>query len=203
MKLPEVSEHNRITMLFLGSTLFGLMYLGAGNFPVRPIYPAPRTLMDEYVRFIPWTITIYLSQFIFLFVAYWQAKSHKILNQVFYGYLVATLIATIVFMLYPSRVSQTSVNLMHQSQLYTLLFDFLYAIDTPNNCLPSLHTTLALLAAYSFRASTIKFVLAFCWALAIIVSTLTTYQHTILDVLAGVVLFIVAQYICEHKLHYG
>lgn len=190
-------------MLFLGSTLFGLIYLGAGNFPIRPIHLAPRLLIDEYVRFIPWTIIIYLSQFFFLFIAYWQAKSHKILNQVFYGYLVATLIAGIVFVVYPSRVSHSSVNLIHQSHLYALLFNILHAIDTPNNCLPSLHTTLALLAAYSFRVSTIKFILAFCWAMAIIVSTLTTYQHTVLDVLAGVVLFAVAQYICEYKLHYG
>src|SRR6185436_14225959 len=62
-------------------------------------------------------------------------------------------------------------------------FDGLWLFDVPENCFPSLHVSLAIIAAaYWPRARWI----GIAWAIAIAVSTMTTKQHYFVDVAGGI-----------------
>lgn len=198
--IPKVTSENKIFMMFVGSLLFGVMYLGAGHFPTTIPHPSPKIFLDANIPLLPWTIIIYLSQFVFLALGFWFAPNPRMLNQTYYGYLLATIIATVVFLVYPSQLPRIDMASKETAIVHKWFFMALYRLDVPNNCLPSLHTTLALFAANSLRYRRKWRYIAPLWAIAIMISTLTTYQHTILDVAAGVVLFVFTVYICERKL---
>ncbi len=178
-------------MSIIGCIIFSVLYLGIGAHPILSIQPAPHTLLDDYVIFLPWTIVIYLSQFVFLWVGIWCAPNEQAATQTYYHYLFASIVATFVFVIFPTQIPQLDSN--------HLLLKSLYIIDVPNNCFPSLHTALALIAAFGLHQSNAWGKIAPIWATAIILSTLTTKQHYILDVGAGVVLFIITIRCC-HKL---
>ena len=58
--------------------------------------------------------------------------------------------------------------------------------DTPNNCFPSMHVALTIGATASIRHRGKGFFLFFgTWTLLIILSTLTTKQHYLMDICGG------------------
>lgn len=69
------------------------------------------------------------------------------------------------------------------------LLSFIYAHDHPDNCFPSLHVSLTVLASLIWaarRPGLTIFLVA--WVVLVAPSTLFTKQHVLLDVLAGAVL---------------
>jgi len=188
--LPEFSAQNRIKLMILGCSIFSLVYLGAANFPLSVIEQAPIINLDTSIKWLPWTVIIYLSQYLYLPFALLYAPNKHIATRTYYGYLVATLLASAIFLLYPTELPQRDLSTAALPIIISLCYQFLYYTDVPANCFPSLHTMLALIAATSLMKRGLTWqIVASLWTIAIIVSTLTTKQHCILDVLAGMLLF--------------
>lgn len=183
IRLPIVTQQNRFWMLLLGCIVFDVLYLGLGGHPLRVVHSAPVLLLDDMLPFVSSSIYIYLSQFVFLWLGFWFASNDQERSRCYYSYLFASLIATVVFIIYP-----TTMPSLDAGSSYSILFEMLYKIDVPYNCLPSLHTALAIIAAYHLSHHKKVGKVSFIWAALIIISTLTTKQHTILDVIAGIVL---------------
>lgn len=194
--LPLFNRDNQLRLILLGSILFAIIYLLTGiNFLKEP-HVAPLCLLDSYIPWLPYSVLIYFSQFAFLLLGVIYAPNQRTATITYYSYLLAILIAGCVFAVYPTFL--TRLTLSEQTQAIQVLYRFLYAIDVPHNCFPSLHTTLALIAASSlFARSLIWQIVASLWSAAIIVSTLTTKQHCILDVVAGMVLFSFCIWLCR------
>jgi membrane-associated phospholipid phosphatase len=103
----------------------------------------------------------------------------------FYSMLIATLVSTACFMLYPTQIARVPLN---SADVGEMLRGLLYLIDSPTNCFPSLHVALAILSAiFISRENRVFGKIAVCWALLVIVSTLTVKQHYFVDVIGGVV----------------
>ncbi len=176
--------------MIVGCLIFSFVYLGAAHFPVGELKQAPIINLDASIHWIPWTIIIYLSQFLYLPLALLLAPNDEIASRTYYAYLIATLVGGMIFLLYPSELPQFDLNKIELPLVLNLCYQFVYYSDVPCNCFPSLHTMLALVAASSLRQrGYIWQIVASLWTTAIIISTLTTKQHCLLDVLAGVLLF--------------
>lgn len=185
MKLPVIHRQNSGRAILFGYLLFCCLYLFAGHF----YFSSPTALvlsdLDRLIPLIPWSIIIYLSQFLLLFLALWLPETTE-RTIVYYAMLLATIIASMVFLLYPTELPRPVIN---SYDWLNRLWQGLFIVDTSTNCFPSLHVALATLAAIALRTRN-RFWrwLAPGWATLIVVSTLTTKQHCIVDIIGGVAL---------------
>lgn len=185
-KLPNITAKNQLKMMILGYVLFTVLYLSGGNIGMQiPITITPLSL-DQKIPFIPEAVWVYLSQFAFLFCAIYFAPNNAIRSTAFYSMLLASIIAFFIFITFPTLLPR---HLIEGNGLTAMLWHFLYQIDVERNCFPSLHAALATIATFSLAHSKNSFrYLAPLWGTAIILSTLFTKQHVVIDVSAGIML---------------
>lgn len=164
--------------------VFFPVYFGAGHVATvsgRAINVA--LPFETLVPLVPWTIWLYLSVFpLFLLplfhldVAEIAALSRRM--------TAAVLIAGVAFVALPMRWSYPPRRV---EGALGPLFDLLGSADTPHNLAPSLHVALAwlifapVLPKVGPRAKTIHV----AWFTALTISTVTTHQHHLIDVVTG------------------
>lgn len=172
----DVRQRGRI--ILASYLLFCIVYLGAPLISIGDVHVLRPSFLDRGVPFLPWTIAVYLSQFAFMFVALWLSPTSEALRKMLTAIAIATLISAAIFIVWPSAIERPAAP--------GPAFATLYLFDVPTNCFPSLHVALAMIAAAMWPHTPTR-ALAWVWALAIAASTLTTRQHVILDVAAGVI----------------
>ncbi len=192
-KLPALDTKKKWMWAAIGYAVFCVLYLLTGNLHLR----SPRTLtplrLDELIPFTDWTIWIYHSQFFFLIFNIHAIKRAENLNRTFYAMALASLLSFMIFILYPTTLPR---SLSTQDGLSTKAFEFLYSIDSPANCFPSLHVSLACLAATGVLSERKKIsALVIIWALLITLSTMTTKQHYFVDIIGGLAVAIFSRII--------
>lgn len=196
--LPAITRDNRGRAILLGYLAFSVLYLAAGKLHIgQPEFLAPSAL-DEAIPFIDWTIGVYLSQFALLFLALWLFDDSPARSRTFYGMMLATMIVAPVFIFWPTEIPRQPVT---GEDIMARLWRALYFIDPATNNLPSLHVALAGLAAIRFAwAGGFWRWLGPSWAVMIAVSTLTTKQHILVDVLGGILLAAASYYLVRRFL---
>lgn len=149
------------------------------------------TAADGCVPFLPWTIVIYLGCYVFWVVNYAmgcrqnvEEAEHFLCAECF-----AKLICCIYFLLLPTTNIRPDI-------VGTGFFDnamrWLYRTDPADNLFPSIHCLTSWFCVIAVRKQ--KAVpgwykaLSVVMALAVCISTLTTRQHVLADVFAGVLL---------------
>ncbi len=183
---PAITKDRRAKAILLGCLAFGALYLFAGNVHFRPPWSLSPSLFDQAVPFVSWTVWVYLSQFVFLFLAIWLFDDAETRSRTFYAMVLATAIAGGVFLVWPTEIVRRAVD---AEGLTGLVWQALYLIDPQTNCFPSLHVALASLAAARLATGGDGWRwLGPLWAALISLSTLTTKQHYAIDVLGGLVL---------------
>ncbi|HXA13836.1 MAG TPA: phosphatase PAP2 family protein, partial [Opitutaceae bacterium] len=71
------------------------------------------------------------------------------------------------------------------------IFDYMRTVDSPVNCLPSLHVAdCCLISLVYLKENRVKFVFASLWVALVSFSTLGTKQHYLWDVISGIALAI-------------
>jgi len=182
----------------IGITLFiSVFFVAYFHFLKNPAYPT--TLMpiigfDRLVAFQPRALPIYLSIWVYVSLPPALLGSRSEL----YGYALAMaatcVCGLIVFYFWPTTIPVSAIDWRGSPEVV-----FLKRIDASGNACPSLHVATTLFSALwlnhllpRFAAPRWLLVLAWLWCAAIIYSTLATRQHVALDVLAGLVLGLVA-----------
>jgi hypothetical protein len=184
IQAPLIRVSNQARALLAGYAVFAALYLGSAAFHLRaPVALAPSPL-EPAIPFLAWTIWLYLSQFLLLPAAILLAKDDAARSQAFYSMVVATVAAAAVFLLWPTQLPRQELN---GHGILAAAWSVLYFSDTPNNCIPSLHVALAAIAGAALWRARWR-ATALVWPAAIMVSTLTTKQHIVWDVVAGLVL---------------
>lgn len=149
------------------------------------------TFLDSAIPVIPWTLSIYVFSFLYWPVQYLLCcrteKEHA------YRFLCADFFSKAVclvsFLLFPTTNIRPSIG--HQG-FWNQALHLLYRLDAPDNLFPSIHCLVSWLCYVGIRRQRQfprayqLFVLGM--ALAICISTLTTKQHVIPDVAAGILL---------------
>ena len=136
--------------------------------------------LDAAIPFVPWTGLIYWSYFgLFLGGAYVIRPAR--FTRLWVGVLICNLTAYATYGLATAYVPHPDISFVQPPWLNDLYRGF-YLLDAPGNTLPSLHCALSGLLGWNVRKHSPVWLL---WAIAIAVSTLTTKEHVLLDVLGG------------------
>ncbi len=147
------------------------------SIPFLPFFSIP------YILFVP-LLVISLVYFVFL-------------SQNFYApsisFISCQLIANVVYTFYQTTVTRPDII---SSNLYSSLVTYIYSVDRPYNCFPSLHVSLSLICLFYWTKAfpIVKLPLS-AFVFSIILSTVFIKQHYILDVVGGISLAILSFYI--------
>ena len=141
---------------------------------------------DDWVPFIGWMIWPYLSLNLIFPCTFFMFESKSALRQHAVRLATAQLSCFAVFALLPS----VNVRVLPKLDGVTgLLFDQLRAFELPYNMFPSLHAATLLLVWWAclpvLRQQRLVLWAWHGWCLLILISTVTTWQHDLLDVVTG------------------
>ena len=194
-KIILTSNRPKIVIILL--ILFYLPYLLA-NHASADHYRIPFILNEERIPFMPWTAIIYLSLFIQGCIIVYSVNRSMLLNVVnVMSILVLTHVAG--FLLFPTEYPR------EQYPTDNILIQYLRLIDTSANCLPSFHVGSTFFFAVCYHKGALKIsgnfkILMWLWSIAIIISTLTTKQHYVLDICASLIVTGLILYLFRKKL---
>jgi membrane-associated phospholipid phosphatase len=143
--------------------------------------------IDEAIPLLPWTFWVYGSVYFIFFASCWLQRDLKVYNRFLYTYLVAYFLISVFFLLYPTEFPRADFP-VNSSTASGAALTFFRQIDLPNNCFPSMHVGTCVLVTLPFYRRRPKVFLLFAlWTMAIAITTLTTKQHYLIDVIAGFV----------------
>ena len=172
----------RLWQMLLGWGSVGLVY----HFSDR--WQAPGRLMspgwlDQMIPFSPHGIWLYLSFFVLIPCGYLLTPLSS-LSWLRRAMQLAALGAGAVYMLWPTTMHYPEVQ---SSGISAQLLSLLKQVDSMQNCLPSLHIALSVLAAWAISRTGHKgaTVLAWLWVLLIGFSILQLRRHLFVDVISG------------------
>lgn len=184
LRVPAIPARFVGRALLLGYVLFCLLYLGSHSLRLGTPLALQRGAFDVAIPLLPWTIWLYLSQFVLLPLAVLKARDDADRSHLYYAALLATLIAATVFLLFPTQLQRPPLP---QGGISGYAWALLFASDIDGNCFPSLHAALAVLAGVALWRRGWK-ATALLWPALIAAATLTTKQHVVWDTLAGMLL---------------
>lgn len=165
------------------------------NHPIFPVTVMPMIWLDRFIGFHAGALSLYLSLWFYLFIAFSLLKERREL--LLYGAAAFWLSVTGlgVFLVWPTKIPDFGSTWEHEAA-----FSFLKNIDASGNACPSMHVAFAVFTAI-FLARSLREMHAtifyrasnWVWCLAIAYSTLATRQHVALDAVAGALLgFVIA-----------
>lgn len=206
MKLPLFI--NRSNKFLMGLICFGfaaLIYVLSNHHQLFEAQQLPMWWIDRVTPFVPQTIYVYISEYLLFAVVYLICRDMENVNKYLYSFLALQIFSVTIFVLwpttYPRDLFPLDPNAMDHLTYY--VFSALRASDTPANCCPSLHVSSVYLSSFIFLdEQKKKFPWFFTWATLIGLSTLTTKQHYLIDVIVGLFLAIVFYWIFHKKVTY-
>ena len=149
------------------------------------------TQLDRKISLVPWTVVIYLGCYLFWGVNYWICADQPDHERIrFYtADALAKAVCCLVFFLYPTTNTRPEYV---GSGFWGFAMKLLYWIDSPDNLFPSIHCLVSWLCWVGVRnrkdISAWYRCASLGMALAVCISTLTTRQHVIVDVIGGIAL---------------
>lgn len=145
--------------------------------------------------FIPYCIW-YLMIFIIPYYLYCKDKDKFIKYTI--AYILCSMIGNIVFISYPSTVARPTVT---GTDIFSLIAKFIYWIDTPTNCFPSLHCAISMLfilyICESKNTNIITKISVCIISILIMLSTLFTKQHVFIDFISGDIIALIVYLIVK------
>lgn len=185
--------------LGFGIGMFGIaapLYLIPNHFPLLPPVELPLTAIDRLIPFVPETIWIYLSEYPLVISAYALTRDSATLTRYLKSTLALLVFSAVIFVLFPTTYPRHLFPLPETLDPFSrYLFQLQRTGDSPLNCFPSLHVCTVLAAALQLRGQSGRYLFYMSWALLICLSTLTTKQHYLWDVLGGAALTGLAHFI--------
>ena len=182
----------------IGTTLFISLFFGAYFYLLKdPAYPTtvmPITLLDRLIGFQPLALPVYISLWVYVSLPPALLATRREL----YGYGVAMagtcLAGLIVFYFWPTAVPAAEIDWARYPGV-----EFLKSMDASGNACPSLHAATAVFSGIwlhhllrRFGAPPWMLIVNWAWCIGIVYSALATRQHVAVDVLAGLVLGVLA-----------
>jgi membrane-associated phospholipid phosphatase len=162
-------------------------YLITNHFNWRPIHYLPLTPFDLQTPFLDWSGWIYISVYFVPMLAGVLVTKDRDIRAMLYCFNGVSTFCFIFFLLYPTIYPRPLYNL--NWGLTTFPLYVVYSADKATNCWPSLHVVYAFLSAFFVRLYKPKLGnFLILWAVIISISTLTTKQHYMWDVVAGYIL---------------
>lgn len=159
-------------------------------------------VIDSKIPFNMWFIIPYCIWYLLIFLIpyYLYKKDKNIFIKYIISYVFCTVIANILFIIYPTYVDRPVVT---GTSILELITRIVFWVDTPaQNCFPSLHCAVSMLfILYMFECKKCPLylkILTLIISILIMIATLYTKQHVFIDLLSGDVLAIVSYIIVNN-----
>lgn len=153
----------------------------------------PFDLVDKVMPFWTWTIWIYVTEYIIFLCAYFGLRKKENVTRYFYAYMAILLFSIVVFIFYPVTFPRDSFPVLGDSISDKALIFLRTYMDSPANCLPSLHVSSCYISSFCFwpenRRKAVGF---FLWSTLVAISTMTTKQHYFIDVWVAIIICVVS-----------
>ncbi|MBG0753465.1 hypothetical protein Q7O_002925 [Pectobacterium carotovorum subsp. carotovorum PCCS1] len=175
----------RLKALLFGWGSVGVVYQLSAQFQGQGTV-LPTSFIDEWIPFSSSAIWLYLSFFIIVPLSYLSCPIARLAGLRRATQLTA-LIAGAVYLIFPTTmVYPQAVG----DDFSTRLLQLLQRIDSPQNCLPSLHIALTVLAVWAMSDSQqkVKTGVYLLWGMAIAFSILQLRRHLFIDLVTGAML---------------
>lgn len=146
---------------------------------------------ERQIPVLPWTIIPYWSLDLFYAVSVLLCRNRLELDRHAGRIISAVLLSAVGFLLFPLRFGFPRPEV---EGLFGSLFQALYGFDRPFNQAPSLHISLGMILWYLYAKYThgpLRWLLH-GWFVLIGLSTLTTWQHHVIDLPAGALVGVIA-----------
>lgn len=194
-----IHKQNRLLMAVFVAILFFFGYSIPNHFHIFEPQQIPMTALDHAVPFMPWTIIIYMSEYLMFVLAYFQFNEEANRNKYIWAFIGQLFVSSIFFILFPTTYPRGAFPLPTDLHPFVYnLFAFLRTLDNPSNCFPSMHVSSCYLTAFAFMSkseSRRKFLVYLVWATLVAMSTLPTKQHYFADVIGGFCLSMAAYWV--------
>lgn len=168
-----------------------LVYYGARLIAENKTHFYMETWLDRKIPFLPWTVFIYYGCYLF-WIANYILSGHLGKPHALHFYsseIIAKLICFLFFIFLPTSIVRPEVT---GTGIADKIIAMLYKIDAANNLFPSIHCLVSWFCYIGVRGQERipKWYQRLSCFLAILVfiSTLTTKQHVIADVISGMLL---------------
>lgn len=171
--------------------LFLVGYFGVGHAIAPGAARELRTRVDDAIPFVPGTIWIYLALFPTAFAPLFFLRCQRLYRRTLAAYAVVIAVSLAVFVAFPvtSRALRVDPARLDPQHLSDWAVALVYRLDPPVNLFPSLHLSIAGLAALSaWRARRAYGVLLSAGVVVIAASICTVKQHFVADGAAGLAL---------------
>lgn len=157
--------------------------------------------IDTKIPFNIWFMIPYCLWYILIFIVpYFLYKKDKDnFIRYIYSYIICTLIANIIFVVYPTTVARPEIT---GKGILEFITSFIFKIDNPPmNCFPSLHCAMSMLFILFILEiknvkKNVKITITLI-SILIMISTLYTKQHVFIDLISGVILAIITYIIVK------
>lgn len=184
----------RVYLKSIGIPLFIGLFFGAYFYVLKtPAYPTtvmPFTWLDRVISFQPWSMSLYVSLWVYVSLAPSWLSTRRELYRYVAGMAGTCLAGLLVFYFWPTAVPAADIDWARYPGV-----DFLKNVDAAGNAFPSLHVATALFSGLwlnhllrRFGAPRWSSLLNWMWCIGIIYSTLATRQHVAVDVWGGLML---------------
>jgi membrane-associated phospholipid phosphatase len=198
---------NKQNKFFYGFVMFfsaAVMYMASNRLHIFPPQLLPMTRIDEAVPLVPWTLWIYLSEYFFFAIVYAITRDYTNLNKYWYSFLALQTVSVAIFWIWPTTFPRELYPIpVDIDQITYYAFQSLRATDTAANCCPSLHVSSVFLSCFIFLdEQKRKFPFFIIWGSLIALSTLTTKQHYLVDVVVGTAMAIVFYWVFHRWIQY-
>ncbi len=181
----EKKASNLFLLLLVFAVLSLYVHINRFTNSSAHIYSIP---LDARIPFVPIAIVPYLSFFLLMPWTLFSFLSdrERLYRQMCYSIMGVCLVSYSIYLLYQTTIIRPAITKLG---LIDSLVSFVYTVDPPYSCFPSLHSSIStIIAVYWLRSvSRAKYPVLF-WSAIIILSTLMTKQHHLLDVVGGITL---------------
>ena len=156
----------------------------------------PELAIDRAIQLQPAWMLVYGSVFLFAFLPAFVVRGAELTRRVLWSYLLVECLAFVGYLAYPTSLPRQAIT---PDGFFPWSLQLIHDVDPPRNCFPSLHVAWAFVAALScHRVHRGVGVAAMVWAGLIGISTLYTEQHYLVDVIAGVMIALLAYLLFLH-----
>lgn len=213
MKLPLFI--NRENWFIAGALMYGIgyicYYVTNHNTLFEPV-TLPHTWIDRNAPFVPETILIYMSEYFYFVFVYLTLRNYRNINQYLYSFFSLQVFSCLIFVIYPTIYPRDAFPVDQvEPEWLKNTWIWLRNQDAPTNCLPSLHVSSVYLSAFVYRTDgtatsqkprMLAFWIFFIWGTFIALSTLTTKQHYLADIVSGLGLAWIFYWWFHHRQQY-
>lgn len=207
MTLPLVIHpKNRARMFVVGALVIFCTYMIPNHFHYFKPQLLPLSRLDLAIPLVPWTVFIYTSEYVFFLLSYILLSNDLNRNRYLWTFIAICICSMFIFGLFPTTFPRDLYPIPKDTAPFVAkYFANLRLSDDPSNSFPSQHVCCCYLTAFAFlprSEARWKLYAALFWATAVAVSTLTTKQHYLIDVIAGLTMAGIASYFFYVKVDY-